>query len=91
VGVQTGCLLPITVYFACGSVVLLFLFPKTFAHSANVLGTKIGSSALPEPALSVVEWDAIRHQTRDRLMHISSGRFAGFAHVVVFVVQTPTA
>jgi hypothetical protein len=24
-------------------------------------------------------------------MHGSIGRFAGFAHVVVFVVQTPTA
>jgi len=30
-------------------------------------------------------------QTRDRLLHGSSGRFAVFAHVVVFVVQTPTA
>jgi len=33
----------------------------------------------------------IRHQTRDRLMYGSIGRFAVFAHVVVFVVQTPTA
>jgi hypothetical protein len=49
------------------------------------------TSALPEPALSVVEWGDICHQTRDRLMHGSIGRFAGFAHVVVFVVQTPTA
>jgi hypothetical protein len=32
----------------------------------------------------------IRHQIRDRLLHGSIGRFAGFAHVVVFVVQTPT-
>jgi hypothetical protein len=30
-------------------------------------------------------------QTRDRWLHGSSGRFAGFAHVVVFVVQTSTA
>jgi hypothetical protein len=28
---------------------------------------------------------------RDRLIHGSIGRFAGFAHVVLFVVQTPTA
>jgi len=27
----------------------------------------------------------------DRLIHGSSGRFAGFAHVVTFVVQTTTA
>ncbi len=31
------------------------------------------------------------HQTQERLMHGSSGRFAMFAHVVVFVVHTPTA
>jgi hypothetical protein len=30
-------------------------------------------------------------KTCDRLLHASRGRFAGFAHVVVFVVQTPTA
>jgi len=30
-------------------------------------------------------------QTWDRLIPISIGRFAGFAHFVVFVVQTPTA
>jgi len=29
-------------------------------------------------------------QTRDRLIHVSIGSFAVFAHVVVFVVQTPT-
>jgi hypothetical protein len=33
----------------------------------------------------------IARQTRERLLHGSIGRFAGFAHVVVFVVQTPTA
>jgi len=33
----------------------------------------------------------IPRQTRDRLIHGSSGRFAVFAHVVAFVVQTPTA
>jgi hypothetical protein len=30
-------------------------------------------------------------QTRDRLLHVSIGRFAFFAHVAAFVVQTPTA
>jgi hypothetical protein len=66
------------VSFACGSMVRSFSFMQ-----------KKVSSALPEPALSVVEWGDICHQIRDRLMHVSSGRFAGFAHVVVFVVQMP--
>jgi len=30
-------------------------------------------------------------KTRDRLLHASMGRFAGFVHFMVFVVQTPTA
>jgi hypothetical protein len=33
----------------------------------------------------------ILDRTRDRRIHISSGRFAFFAYFVVFVVQTPTA
>ena len=33
----------------------------------------------------------ISHQTQDHLMYGSIGRFAVFAYVVVFVVQTPTA
>jgi len=33
----------------------------------------------------------IRHQTRDRMIHGSIGRFAVFAHFVLFVVRTPTA
>jgi len=33
----------------------------------------------------------IPRQTRDRLTHISIGRFAVFAHFVLFMVQTPTA
>jgi hypothetical protein len=49
------------------------------------------SSALPEPALSVVEWGDILRQTRDRRIHVSIGRFAVFAHFAAFVVQTPTA
>jgi hypothetical protein len=49
------------------------------------------SSALPEPALSVVEWGDIPCHMRDRLISLSIGRFTGFVHFVVFVVQTPTA
>jgi hypothetical protein len=49
------------------------------------------SSALPEPALSVVEWGNIPRHMRDRLIHGSTGSFTVFAHVMVFVVQTPTA
>jgi hypothetical protein len=48
------------------------------------------TSALPEPALSVVEWGDIPRQTQDRRIHSSIGCFADFAHVVFFVVQTPT-
>jgi hypothetical protein len=33
---------------ACGSMVLFFLFPTTFAQRANVVGKRRGSSALPE-------------------------------------------
>jgi len=33
----------------------------------------------------------IPHQMQDHLIHGSSGRFTVFAHVVLFVVQTPTA
>jgi hypothetical protein len=33
----------------------------------------------------------ILDRTRDRLIHVGIGRFVGFAHFVVFVVQTPTA
>jgi hypothetical protein len=33
----------------------------------------------------------ISRQTRDCRMQVSTGRFAGFAHVGLFVVQTPTA
>jgi hypothetical protein len=43
----------------------------------------MGSSALPE-AISPIK-------PRDRLLHASMSRFAGFVHFVVFVVQTPTA
>ncbi len=33
----------------------------------------------------------IPRQTRDRLLHVSIGRFAVFAHFAAFVVQTLTA
>jgi hypothetical protein len=51
----------------------------------------MSDSALPEPALSVVEWGDIRRQMRERLMHGRTARFAFFAHVAAFVVQTVTA
>jgi hypothetical protein len=51
----------------------------------------LASSVRPEPALSVVEWGDIPRKTRNRLLHVSSGCFAVFAHVAAFVVQTPTA
>jgi hypothetical protein len=77
--------------FACGSMVLFFFFTKKLLSKQLFCKKELESSALPEPALSVVEWGDIPHQTRDRLLHVSSGRFAVFAHVVVFVVHTPTA
>ncbi len=68
-----------------------FIFSTKNVHKVNIFcGKDLVSSALPEPALSVVEWGDIPHQTREHLIHGSIGRFAVFAHVVVFVVQTPT-
>jgi hypothetical protein len=64
--------------------------PLSIRIFSNVHQTTMVSSALPEPALSVVEWGDIPRQTRDRLMHGSTSRFAVFAHVVAFVVQTST-
>jgi hypothetical protein len=77
--------------FACGSMVLFYLFLQKFCTTCKIFVKKLVSSALPEPALSVVEWGDIPRQTRDHLIHVSSGCFARFAHVVLFVVQTPTA
>jgi hypothetical protein len=76
--------------FACGSMVL-FSFSQKICTLCKFFVKKMRSSALPEPALSVVEWGDIRHQVRDRLIHGSSGRFAFFAHFAAFVVQTLTA
>jgi len=42
------------------------------------------TSSAPPEAISPVK-------TRERLLHARIGRFAVFAHVVVFVVQTSTA
>jgi len=67
--------------FACGSVVLFFSFSQKNSH-CDFFVKKHG---ICHPA-----GGAIPRQTRDRLMHISIGRFAVFAHFVVFVVQTPT-
>jgi hypothetical protein len=71
--------------------VLVFSFAQKNSQCEFFCAKELLASALPEPALSVVEWGDNPHQTRDRLIPISSGRFALFAHVVVFVVQTPTA
>jgi len=59
-----------------------FSFPKKI-HKVNFFGKRTGFFC---PA----DGDITR-QTRDRLSHGSIGRFAVFAHVVFFVVQTPTA
>ena len=47
VGLQTGRLRMVMAGFAAGSMVL-FLFRKQFAQSANCLRKKVESSALPE-------------------------------------------
>jgi len=64
VNLQTSSFISLTVHFACGSKVLCSRFPKTFARCANVLGKQMVSSALLEPALSVVEWGDIRFRRR---------------------------
>jgi hypothetical protein len=71
--------------------VLVFSFSQKHSRCECFCEKDRESSTLPEPALSVVEWGDIRHQTRNRLMRGSIGRFVGFAHVVVFVVQISTA
>jgi len=69
--------------FACGSMVLLlFFFTNIWPGEPNVRE----KNGLFRPA-----GGDIPRQTRDRLLHVSIGRFAVFAHFVVFVVQTPTA
>jgi hypothetical protein len=47
---------------ACGSMVHFDLFSQKICTVCKFFVKKIGSSALPEPALSVVEWGDIRHQ-----------------------------
>jgi len=68
--------------FACGSMVRFLFFTKML-HSVQHFCEK-------ENFFRPAGGD-IPHQTRDHLIHVSIGRFAGFAHVVLFVVQTPTA
>jgi hypothetical protein len=61
-----------------------FIFFTKILHKVqNFCEKEWKSSALPE-AISPVK-------IRDRLPHVSIGRFAVFAHFVLFVVQTPTA
>jgi hypothetical protein len=76
---------------ACGSMVLFLSFSQKNSLCEFFCEKDRESSTLPEPALSVVEWGDIPCHMRDRRISLSSGRFAGFVHVVVFVVQTPTA
>jgi hypothetical protein len=65
-------------------------FTKNF-HKVKIFCEKDQvSSALPEPALSVVEWGDIPPNAVC-LIPISTGRFAFFAHFAAFVVQTATA
>jgi len=45
---QTGRLLPITVHFACGSMVRFYLFPENLAQRAKFSGKSMSYSALPE-------------------------------------------
>ncbi len=59
--------------------------PLPLQSSISRIGTGCGrAEARPYNTKPTPE----NHQTRDYLMHVSPGRFAGFAHVVVFVVQT---
>jgi len=69
--------------FACGSMVRFFLFLQKCCTMCNIFVKKAGFF---RPARG-----DIPRQTWDRLIHVSIGCFARFAHVVVFVVQTPTA
>jgi len=62
---------------------VLFYLVHKHSHNVRMFVNKIG---IFRPA-----GGDIPHQTQDYLIHGSSGRFAGFAHVVLFVVQMPTA
>ena len=52
--VQTGRLLPMMAYFACGSVVLFFLFTKFWLFEPKFREQELVSSVLPE-AISPVK------------------------------------
>jgi hypothetical protein len=69
--------------FACGSMVLFYLFSQKICTMCKFFVKKDG---IFRPA-----GGDIPHQTRDRLIHGSIGRYAVFAHAVLFVGQTPTA
>jgi len=70
------------VSFARRSMVLSF----SFAQKNHVVNFLCKRSVLFRPAEG-----NIPHQTQDYLIYGSSGRCAMFAHVVLCVVQTPTA
>jgi hypothetical protein len=63
-------------------VVRFYLVPEHVALRATCSGTR---NDIFRPA-----GGDIPHQAREHLIHVSIGRFTGFAHVVVFVVQTLT-
>ncbi len=64
--------------FTCGSMVLVFSFSQKCCTTCNIFVKKHG---IFRPA-----GGDIPRQVRDRLIHGSIGRFAVFAHVVLFVV-----
>jgi hypothetical protein len=88
---QTGRLTPWNLDSPAATWYFCFFFTKMLHEMQHFCEKEMESSALPEPALSVVEWGDIPRQTRNRRIPVSIGRFAGFAHVELFVVQTSTA
>jgi hypothetical protein len=68
--------------FACGSMVRFFFFTKILHRVQNLCEKEENLPPCRRRYLLPM---------RDRLISLSSGRFADFVHFVVFVVQTPTA
>jgi hypothetical protein len=68
---------------ACGSMVLFLSFSQKFGSASQIFVKK-------KRIFRAASGDIPCHM-RDRRISLSSGRFAGFVHFVVFVVQTPTA
>jgi hypothetical protein len=81
----------------------LFSFSQKNSLSEFFCEKALASSALPEAKLpdgsthlqalrgGSANWAFEHGNSRFRLLHGKMGRFAVFAHFVVFVVQTPTA